>query len=113
MDPETAAYIDAIDPVQRPSYDRVHELIVAEFPGVEVGWSYKMPTYIAGDRRLHVAMWKHGLSLYGWDADRNAAFVAAHPELKEHKGTIRLRPRDLDALTDDDLRTLIHGALDP
>ncbi len=25
-----------------------------------------MPTYVAGGHRLHVAAWRHGLSLYGW-----------------------------------------------
>lgn len=74
--------------------------------------SYKMPTYVIGDRRLYVAVWKHGLSIYGWDEDRNAGFTARHPELSSDKGTIRLRPQDAAAIPDDELSDLVRAALD-
>jgi hypothetical protein len=43
--------------------------------------SYKIPTYVVGRRRLFVGVWKHGLSVYGWDQGRDAGFIARHPEL--------------------------------
>src|SRR4051794_33454087 len=91
-DPSVQTYIDAIDPEHRPLFDRLHGLIEAAFPDVELRISYKMPTYVVGDQRLYVGVWNHGLSLYGWNADRSAAFLAAHPGLAEQKGTIKLRP---------------------
>ena len=28
--------------------------------------SYKIPTYKVGKHRLYLAVWKHGVSIYGW-----------------------------------------------
>jgi hypothetical protein len=66
-----------------------------------------------GRRRLFVGVWKHGVSVYGWDQGRDAGFIARHPDLKSSKGTIQLRPSDAARIADDDLRDLIHAALDP
>jgi hypothetical protein len=35
--------------------------------------SYQMPSYKVGARRLYLGIWKHGLSLYGWRGDADAA----------------------------------------
>ena len=35
-------------------------------PEADVALSYAMPTYQVGTNRLHVGVWKHGVSLYGW-----------------------------------------------
>jgi hypothetical protein len=74
--------------------------------------SYKIPTYVVGRRRLFVGVWKHGLSVYGWDHGRDAGFIARHAELKTSKGTIQLRPKDAAGITDEELRDLVHAALD-
>ena len=106
-------YVAAISPEQRPLFDRLHHIIVAEHPDAEVALSYGMPAYRVGGRRLNVGVWKHGVSVYGWRADRDGGFVARHPKLRSGKGTIRISLRDANGITDDDLRALLGGALEP
>jgi uncharacterized protein DUF1801 len=113
MDEAVRAYIDAIGPVQRPLFDRLHGMVMTVHPDAEVALSYGMPAYRVGARRLNIGVWKHGVSVYGWRADRDGGFVARHPELSSGKGTIRIRPKDADGISDDELRALLGGALDP
>jgi hypothetical protein len=113
VDEAVRAYIDDIPAATRPLFDRLHGLIVEAYPDVTVVLSYKMPAYRRGSRRLFVGAWKHGVSVYGWDEGRDTGFIARHPELKTSTGTIRLRPADADDIGDDELRDLVHGALDP
>lgn len=112
MDEDVQQYVEAIPAEQRPLFDRVQGLILAAFPQARVYLSYKMPTYEVGSRRLHVGAWTHGVSLYGWDADRDGGFVERHPELSSGRGTIRIRPRDAAEISDDELTQLLRGALD-
>jgi uncharacterized protein YdhG (YjbR/CyaY superfamily) len=112
MDEAVRAYIDGIDPAHRPLFDRVHRLILAAHPEAAVVLSYQMPTYKVGRRRLCVGAWQHGISIYGWQQDRDAGFTDRHPELRTSKGTIRLRPQDAAGITDDELGGLVGGALD-
>ena len=112
MDEAVQRYVDAIAPEYRPMFDRLQRLILEVQPDADVVLSYKMPSYQVNGRRLHVGVWKHGLSLYGWDQERNAGFVARHPGLVSSAGTIRLRPDALAELSDDELRELVHAALD-
>lgn len=111
MNADVAAYVDAIDPANRPLFDRVHRLIVEVCPDVELGFAYKMPTFTHGERGLHVAAWKHGLSLYGWSRDRDAGFAERHPELAGPKGTLRLPPAAAEAIGDDELRDFLRATL--
>jgi hypothetical protein len=111
MDDAVQTYIDAISPANRPLFDRLHGLILEVRPDVEVVISYQMPTYVAGDHRFHVGAWKHGLSLYGWDAGQDGGFVERHPDLAGDKGTIRLSPAAAAGIADDELRGLVRGAL--
>ena len=110
MDKAVKAYIEAIPREQRPLFDRIHRLILVTRPDAEVVISYKIPTYKVGRRRLFVAAWKHGVSIYG--QGRDAGFVARHPGLVTAKGTIKLRASDLAAIEDDDLADLVREALD-
>jgi uncharacterized protein YdhG (YjbR/CyaY superfamily) len=112
MDDAVREYIDRIDPRQRPLFDRVHGLIVGAYPDVAVVISYRIPTYRFGGRRLHVGVWKHGLSLYGWPQGNDGGFAARHPALRTSKGTIQIRPEDAAELSDDELATLIRAALE-
>ena len=48
--------------------------------------SYGMPAYRVGVRRLNIGVWKHGVSVYGWRADRDGGFVARHPDAAERQG---------------------------
>lgn len=111
MDDAVQDYIDAIEPDYRPLFDRVHDLILQMYPDARIVLSYKMPTYKVGRRGLHVGVWKHGVSLYGWNQERVAEFTARHPRLRTSKGTIQLRPADSAEVTDDELRELIRAGL--
>ena len=108
---DVQAYIDGIPPPHRPLFDRLHELIVAARPDAAVSLSYKMPAYTAGRRRLHVGAWKHGISLYGWGADRDDGFSARHPDLLASKSTLRLRPDDAADISDAEFLGFIRAAL--
>jgi uncharacterized protein YdhG (YjbR/CyaY superfamily) len=105
-------YIDAIAPEHRPLFDRLHRLVLEVHPEAAVVLSYQMPTYKVGRQRLFLGVWKHGVSIYGWDQGRDAGFIARHPGLKTSKGTIRLRPEDAAGILDDELRDLVRAALD-
>ena len=105
-------YIDAIAPEHRPLFDRLHRLVLGAHPDAVVVLSYQMPTYKVGRHRLFVGVWKHGVSIYGWDQGRDAGFIARHPELKTSKGTIKLRPDAAAGIADDEFRDLVRAALD-
>jgi hypothetical protein len=111
IDPAAEAYIEDISTDHRALFDRFRGLVVEVHPDVDVTFAYKMPTFVVGDRRLHVGAWKHGISLYGWDADHDGGIVARHPELSSGKGTLRLPTAAAGDISDDELRDLIRGAL--
>jgi hypothetical protein len=113
MDQDVQAYIDGIPAVHRALFDRLHGIIVEAHPDAEVALSYGMPAYRVGARRLNLGVWRHGVSLYGWRADRDGGFVARHPRLSSGKGTLRIRPKDAEAIADEEFRALLGGALEP
>jgi ketosteroid isomerase-like protein len=109
---DVRGYIDAIPAGHRPLFDRLHRLILASGGDVTVVLAYKMPTYRAGGgRRVHLGAWKHGVSVYGWRKDDDGGFVARHPALKTSTGTLRLRPEDAAAISDEEFLGLFSGAL--
>ena len=111
VDEAVRSYLDGIDPQFRPLFDRIHWLIMAAFPDAAVVLSYKIPTYKAGRRKLHVGVWKHGVSLYGWPQDRVGDFTGRHSGLRSSKGTIQLRPQDAAQISDEELASLVRAAL--
>ena len=113
MDEAVRNYVDGVDPAYRPLFDRVHRLIMAAHPGAEVALSYQIPSYKVGKRRLYVGAWQHGISIYGWGQDRDGGFTERHPELRTSKGTIRLRPQDAAAISDEEFSGLVSAALEP
>jgi hypothetical protein len=110
MDEVVRRYRDEMDSDYRPVFDRLHRLIVAACPDAEVVLSYGMPTYRIGRRRLNVGVWKHGLSLYV-SPNRDGGFSTRHPELASGKGTIKLRPADVEHISDAELQDLVRAAL--
>jgi uncharacterized protein YdhG (YjbR/CyaY superfamily) len=112
MDDAVRDYIDAIAPEHRALFDRLHRLVLEAHPDAAVVLSYQIPTYKVGRQRLFLGVWRHGVSIYGWQEGRDAGFTARHPELKRGKGTIRLRPESAAAIPDDELRDLARAALD-
>ena len=113
MDEAVRDYIEAIPSGHRPLFDRLHRLILAAYPDAAVVLSYQMPTYKVGSCRLYVGAWKHGISIYGWQKGHDGGFTDRHPELKTSTGTVRLRPEDAAAITDEELLDLVRSALDP
>jgi uncharacterized protein YdhG (YjbR/CyaY superfamily) len=111
MDDAVRDYIDAIPPEHRPLFDRLHRLVLEVHPEAAVVLSYQIPTYKVGRQRLFLGVWRHGVSIYGWQPGRDAGFTDRHPELKTGKGTIRLRPEEAAAIPDDELRDLVRAAL--
>ena len=111
IDETVQAYIDGIAAEHRPLFDRLHGLILDVHPDADVVLSYDMPTYKVGRRRLFLAAWNHGVSMYGWPQDHDAGFIARHPALKSGKSTIRLRPDDAADIPDDEFRDLVRAAL--
>ncbi|MFI6560698.1 DUF1801 domain-containing protein [Streptomyces sp. NPDC050534] len=112
MDADVQTYVDGIAAEHRPLFDRVHGLILRAYPEAGLVLSYGMPTYRVGDRKLHVGVWAHGVSFYGWDKERAAGFVSRHPDLLSGKGTIRLRSREAADVSDVELSDLVHASLD-
>ena len=113
VDEAASSYIASVDARHRPLFDRVHQLVLDAVPEATVTISYDIPTYKAGGKRLYVGVWKHGISLYGWENGRDAGFAQRHPELVSGKGTIRLRAEDADSLEDAQLRGFVRAALSP
>ncbi len=113
MDEDVLAYMRAIDPEHRPLFDRLHAIVLAAHPDADVAIAYGMPAYRVGKRRLSLGVWAHGVSVYGWRDDRDGGFVARHPELSSGKRTIRISPRDAAQVSDEELRGLLGGALEP
>ncbi|GAB2551084.1 DUF1801 domain-containing protein [Nocardia heshunensis] len=110
MDTAVSRYREEMDPALQPLFDRLDRLIVGTCPDAEVTMAYDMPTYRVGRRRLHIAAWKHGLSLYVAPA-RDGGFSARHPELASGKSTIKLRPEDAAGIPDTDFQNLVRAAL--
>jgi hypothetical protein len=112
MDQDVQAYIDRINPQHRPLFDRVHAPAMAAYPTATVSLPYRMPSYRAGGRRLHLGVWRHGVSLYGWPQGQDGGFTARHPALLTGKATIRIRPLDAMAVSDAELSALIRATLE-
>jgi hypothetical protein len=102
----------AIAPSTGPLFDRLHRLVLEAHPDATVVLSYQMPTYKVGRRRLHLGVWQHGVSIYGWEHSGDAGFTARHPRAQDGQGTIQLRPDDAAAIADDEFRDLVRAVLD-
>ena len=111
LDDGVLAYVDAIDDAHRGLFLRLHGLVLETVPDVEVRLSYDMPTYQVGKRRLYLAAWKHGVSIYGWSAGRDGGFSERHPSLRSGAGTIKLRPADAAEMPDDEFCDLVRHVL--
>ncbi len=111
MDPDVQAYIDAIAPEHRPMWDRVEGLVRELFPAVELRMTYDMPTFVVGDHRLPVGVWKHGLSLYGLDGSNDAGLITRRPELSSGRGTVKLPTRKAESFTDPELKATLRAVL--
>jgi uncharacterized protein YdhG (YjbR/CyaY superfamily) len=110
---EAKAYIDAIPEEHRALFDRVQALVFEVHPDAVLEFSYKMPTYRVGKRRLYLGVWQHGVSFYGWQADHDGGFSARHPELRSGKGTLRFSHEAAAVIDDDELRAFLRAGFAP
>jgi hypothetical protein len=106
-------YIDAIPAEHRPLFDRIANLVFELHPDASLEFSYKLPTYRVGKRRLYLGVWAHGVSMYGWQEDHDGGFTARHPELRSGKGTLRLTHEAAKAIDDDELRAFLRAGFEP
>jgi hypothetical protein len=111
--PDVQAYLDGIAPEHRAMWDRVDRLVRSIHPEAELRITYDMPTFVVGDRRLPVGVWKHGLSLYGLDETNDAGFIERHPDLSSGRGTVKLPTKRAHEFTDDELRATLTAVLGP
>ena len=111
MRDDVAAYLDGVAADRRPLFDRVHRLVLEVAPYVDVVLSYAMPTFVRGDRRLHVGVWKHGLSFYGWERAHADALVQRHPDWDSGRGTLKLPADQAAKVSDDELRAFLTAVL--
>jgi uncharacterized protein YdhG (YjbR/CyaY superfamily) len=109
MDRSVEDYIAAIPADRGPAFDKVFTVLRAACPEADVELSYGLPTLSIDQRRLHVGVWAHGVSLYGWRRSGDAGLSERHPELIHGKGTIRLR--DGKGLSDEELQALARAVL--
>lgn len=110
MQATVEAYIAAIPPARRPLFDRLHALVLSVHPEAAVVTSYGMPTFKVGKRRLHLAAWSHGISIYGVQEDRDGGFTARHPELRI-KGTLKFGEEAAALISDQEFTELFRAAL--
>jgi len=111
MDAQVRAYLDAIPAEHRALFDRLHGLVLRVAPLAEISLSYRMPAYRVGERRIFLATWRHGVSIYGWRKDDDGGFVERHPALRTSTGTIRVRPEEAASIADAEFVRLFCGTL--
>jgi hypothetical protein len=104
-------YLEGIATEHRPMWHRVEGLVRVLHPDVELQITYGMPTFIVGERRLPVGVWKHGLSLYGLDESNDAGFIARHPELSTGRGTVKLPTKRAEDFSDEELTATLSAVL--
>lgn len=112
MDARLQEYIDAIAPEYLPLFERLRGIVTRVHPDAEFVFAYNMPTFRMGKRRLHLAVWQHGVSIYGWRRDHDGGFHERHHDLLSGKSTLRIRPEDAAGIADDEFADLLKGALD-
>ena len=112
LPPDVQTYLDGIAAEHRPMWHRVEGLVRVLHPGAELRITYGMPTFVVGEHRLPVGVWKHGLSLYGLDESDDAGFIARHPELSTGRGTVKLPTKRADDFSDEELTATLKAVLD-
>jgi uncharacterized protein YdhG (YjbR/CyaY superfamily) len=106
---EVVDYIEALHGPQRRLFDRLQDLIIDELPDAEVVFSYQIPMYEVGRRRVGLSARRHdGVTLTTTSPDHIAAFKRSHPGFKTNKASIQF---DVDDdVPDDAVRDVIRLA---
>ena len=89
----------------------MHRLVLEVHPDAQVVLSYAMPTFVVGAQQLHVGVWGHGLSFYGWQQGRDGGLAERYPHLDNGRGTLELPTKQAVDITDDELRAFLRAVL--
>jgi hypothetical protein len=92
-------------------WDRVEGLVRELHPDVEVRMTYDLPTFVVGEHRLPVGVWRHGLSLYGLHEGNDAGLITRRPELCSGRGTVKLPSEHAESFTDAELKATLKAVL--
>jgi uncharacterized protein YdhG (YjbR/CyaY superfamily) len=109
IDPAVTRFIKAIPPVQRPLFDRLHRLILDQYPDAAVSISYQIPCYRTAGGKVFLGLWKSGVSLHAIKFEVIAEFKARYPEIKTGKGSLNFKTTDM--FTDGAVRKVLRQVL--
>ena len=109
MDPAVRAYIKAIPASHRPLFDRLHGLILALHPDVDMAISYAVVRHRTSKGDVFLGIWKGGVSLHAVDSALIEEFKARHPKIKTGKGSLNFKVTD--EFTDAEVRKVIRRRL--
>ena len=106
---EVDDYIDALDPPHRRLFDHLQDLILDELPDAEVVFSYQIPMYKIGRRRVGLSAHRAGgVTLTTTAPEYIEAFKQAHSSFTTNKASIQF---DFDdEIPDDAVRDVIRRA---
>ncbi len=78
-----------------------------------VKYSYKMPTYVVGEKKLYIGTWKGGISFYGGNIpeDPMVGLLYEYPKLRTGRGTIQFKTGAADVIDDDLFMAFIKDSL--
>jgi uncharacterized protein YdhG (YjbR/CyaY superfamily) len=94
MDAEVKAYIERATDDRRALYDKLHEIILKQYPKADLVMWYGVPTYKTKTGRVCLAFWKSGVTLSSYDAAHVAEFKAQHPEIKAGTVSVSFKASD-------------------
>lgn len=107
---DVKAYIGRVTDDRRALYDKLHEIILKQYPKADLVMWYGLPTYKAKAGRVCLAYWKSGVTLSSHDAAHVAEFKAQHPEIKV--GTVSISFKTTDKIPLADLKKVIKQAME-
>jgi uncharacterized protein YdhG (YjbR/CyaY superfamily) len=112
MDTKIQAYFDAVPASRKVIIEKLHSLVMQNFPDAALDMQYSMPTYKYGGGWVALANQKAYVSLYTCSAAHLASFRKRHPQIKTGKGCINFRERD--EIPEQDVAQVIrHAMLQP
>jgi hypothetical protein len=109
LPPEVERYVAALDEPHRRLFDHLHGLILDELPDAEVVFSYQIPMYKVGKRRVGLSAHRAGgVTLTTTAPEYIEGFKQAHPGFTTNKASIQF---DFDdEIPDDAVRDVIRRA---
>lgn len=94
MDAEVKTYIESATDDRRALYDKLHEIILKQYPKAELVISYSIPTYKAKTGHVCLAYWKSGVTLCSYNDAHVAEFKVQHPKIKSGKVSVSFKTTD-------------------